>query len=67
MPTQVVSEVASLVRHPVLLGMGLVLLLLPWEVLMCLTFPLGMEWIAVSQIMASHNGIWAESSSNTWW
>ena len=65
MPTRVVSEVTSLLRCPVLLGMGLVLPLLPWEVLFCLMFPLGIEWIAVPQITRSHNGIWAQSSSNT--
>ena len=35
------------------------------EVLQVSTFPQGMEWVSVSWITASHDGIWAESSS-TW-
>ena len=36
-----------------------------WAVLQVLTFPQGMEWASESQIMASPDGIWAESLS-TW-
>ena len=65
LPTQVDYRITSLVRWPDHLRMGLVPPLLLWEVFQCSTFPLGMDWVLVSQIMASHSGIWAESSS-TW-
>ena len=65
LPTQVDSGITLLDRWPDYLGMGLVPPLLLWEVLQVSLVPQGLEWVSVSQIMASHNGIWAESSS-TW-
>ena len=67
-PTRVVSEITSLIRCPVLLGMDCILPHPSLEVLSLSSFssfPQGTEWIALVLIMMSQYGIWAESSSNT--
>ena len=66
-PSQAVSEITSLSRCPVLLGMGCILPYPLWEGVLLLLFPLGMEWIVSPLTTTSHIVIWAESSSNTQW